>query len=459
MLGDGVAVDPTDSILRAPCSGTITQLHKASHALTITTDDGLEILLHLGLDTVLLKGQGFSPLVREGDKVESGAPLIQFDISFLVHNAASLLTLIVINSGGVIVSPPPATGIVEGGKTPLFTIELNTAAADGKPAELPSTQNTGIVSHPITIANAAGIHARPAAVIANTANQFAADISLVKDGKTANAKSVVSILKLEIGKNDAITVRAEGADADNAVSRLVPLIESGLGEDIQENAPPSTAPLPPARPASSDPNLFTGVSASSGTVVGEIFQLRHGAIDVKKEGNGIEEERIHFFEAFTEAKQQLTTLQEDLRKRNDTEKAAIFAAHQELLEDPELIDASQKRISQGESAAYAWQNTVTEQAETLSNLNNELLAARANDIRDVGLRVLLLLTGSENTSPKIPRNVILVAENLTPSDTVGLEKTKVLGFVTTGGSATSHASILARAASMPAVAAVDDRAL
>lgn len=92
MLGDGIAIDPISETLVAPCDGMITQLHKASHALTLTTANGIEILMHIGLETVLLKGNGFTPMVREGDKVRKGDKLIAFDQGYLVENAVSLLT-------------------------------------------------------------------------------------------------------------------------------------------------------------------------------------------------------------------------------------------------------------------------------------------------------------------------------------------------------------------------------
>src|SRR4051812_25949556 len=75
MVGDGLSIDPTDSVLLAPCAGEVIALHAAGHAVTLRTSDGAEILLHIGIDTVALKGQGFRPQVKRGDKVKTGAPL------------------------------------------------------------------------------------------------------------------------------------------------------------------------------------------------------------------------------------------------------------------------------------------------------------------------------------------------------------------------------------------------
>src|SRR3569833_813730 len=83
MLGDGIAIDPTAGVLRAPCDGTIFSLHASHHALSLTTPDGVEILLHLGLDTVALGGDGFEALVEEGQAVRAGEVLIRFDLGRL----------------------------------------------------------------------------------------------------------------------------------------------------------------------------------------------------------------------------------------------------------------------------------------------------------------------------------------------------------------------------------------
>jgi phosphoenolpyruvate-protein kinase (PTS system EI component) len=92
-------------------------------------------------------------------------------------------------------------------------------------------------------------------------------------------------------------------------------------------------------------------------------------------------------------------------------------------------------------------------------LNNELLAQRANDIRDVGMRVLRILTGVEATDIKYPQDTILVAEDLTPSDMANLDRERVVGFCTLAGGATSHVAILARSMGIPAIAGVEPRTL
>jgi phosphocarrier protein FPr len=354
-------------------------------------------------------------------------------------------------------------GRAEAGKTPVLEVRADGADGGGfvDPAAAGGQAAQKKVSDPIVIRNPAGFHARPAAVLVNSAKQFAADIRLNKNGKEANAKSVVSIMGLEVENSDSITVSATGPDADAALAKLVPLILSGLGESLS-GAPVKKAVAPPAappRPKSDNPNVILGVSASPGIVTGQVFKLTADDIRVEEKGKGSDAEKTALLDAVNAGRKQLDYLQEELRRKGDKGRAAIFTAHTELLEDPELLDLTLKGIAEGRSAAFAWKASYTAQAESLSKLGNELLAGRANDIRDVGRRVLALITGEEAKAPDVPANAILIAENLTPSDTAGLDKTKVLGFATVGGSATSHVAILARSASLPAIAAVEERAL
>ncbi|HSO83884.1 phosphoenolpyruvate--protein phosphotransferase, partial [Thiocapsa sp.] len=153
------------------------------------------------------------------------------------------------------------------------------------------------------------------------------------------------------------------------------------------------------------------------------------------------------------------SLQSELQAQSDPGKAAIFAVHQELLEDPDLIEIAESAIAKGKSAAFAWQQAYRTHAERLAALRNPLLAGRANDLEDVGRRVLAIITGQPIEEPEIPQGSILIAEDLTPSDTAKLDRTRVLGFCTVGGGATSHVAIIARALDIPAVAGIEPCAL
>jgi phosphocarrier protein FPr len=157
---------------------------------------------------------------------------------------------------------------------------------------------------------------------------------------------------------------------------------------------------------------------------------------------------------------ELQTLQARLHGESTPGKAAIFAAHQEMLADPDLQQMTLNAINDGASAAFAWHTAITKQAARLGSLPNELLAMRANDLRDVGRRVLSFLPGKQSAeSLNLPANTILIAEDLAPSDIANLDLDRVAGFATLLGGATSHAAILARSFDLPAIAGVEARTL
>src|SRR5918995_1397600 len=134
MVGDGISLDPVSNELLAPVSGTVTQLHNAHHALTITTPEGIEVLVHIGLDTVMLRGDGFTPRVKIGDKVKVGQPVIGFDADKVARNARSLLTEIVIANLERVDRMTPGTGMVEAGRSVILELTLKDGAGAGERA-------------------------------------------------------------------------------------------------------------------------------------------------------------------------------------------------------------------------------------------------------------------------------------------------------------------------------------
>ena len=462
MVGDGISIDPLDQCLLAPCAGQIVQLHPAGHAVTIATPQGIEVLMHIGLDTVGLKGAGFTPKVKVGDTVQTGEALIEFDADYIATHAKSLLTQIIITNSERVAVFTPHSGSVIAGQDVILELTL----IDGQTAAAATDSVKTVTSEAILIPNPTGLHARPAAVLANLAKKFKAEIRLQKGDDQANAKSVVAIMGLEVGCSDKVVLIAKGEDADAAISTLTPLLWEGLGDEGYAPAPApasfvtaaSAAPAP--KPRSDDPNLVIGVAASPGLAVGEVFQVRHTELQVTEAAEGDpQQERARLEEAVGQARSQLEALQARLHGERAADKAAIFAAHQELLDDPDLLDIAYSALAKGKSAAFAWQRAFSTHADRLASLRNELLAARANDLRDVGRRVLTLLTGAEPERQEPSINAILVAEELTPSDTASLDRNRVRGFCTTLGGATSHVAILARSLDIPAVAGIEPRAL
>ena len=456
MVGDGVSIDPVTARLVAPCDGRIIQLHSAAHAVTLLSGNGVEILMHVGLDTVQLKGRGFTARVNVGDEVRTGDALIDFDPDYVATHARSLLTQIVITSTDRVASMRAASGSVTAGTDTILSVVLSngTGAADRAAVK-------AVASTPLVVSNPSGLHARPAAVLASRAKQFDADIRLRRGADETNARSVVGIMGLEIARGDRIEIVASGPDADEAVRSLSQLIVDGLGEEARAPAVAETAaPIEVARPArSSDPNVLAGVAASPGLAVGNVVQVRHEQLRVMEHAADARLERQTLDAALERAKAELDALQARLQQEGAGDKAAIFAAHRELLDDPDLLEIASDAIARGKSAAFGWQLAFTRHADRLAALKNELLAARANDLRDVGRRVLQKLAGVDAEPIAYAADTILVAEELTPSDTASLNRAKVLGLCTTTGGASSHVAILARSLDLPLVTGIDPQAL
>ena len=123
-VGDGVAVKPTDKIVVAPATGTVVKIFNTNHAFCLETENGAEIVVHMGIDTVALNGQGFKRLVEEGAEVKAGEPILELDLEFLNANARSMISPVVCsNSDDYSALVIQATGKVVAGQTPLYEIK------------------------------------------------------------------------------------------------------------------------------------------------------------------------------------------------------------------------------------------------------------------------------------------------------------------------------------------------
>ena len=467
MVGEGLSIDPISNTLLAPCSGEVALIHAGKHAVTVRHESGAEVLMHIGLDTVGLQGEGFKVLTRLGATVETGTPLIEFDLDAIAQEAKSLLTQVVITNSDALASFEVKSGLVEAGVTPIAELTMTGPSDDAAEAS-----GRAVTSAAIIIGNPTGLHARPTAMLVNLAKKYDSAITIHRGDDSANAKSVIAILGMAVLNGDKVQLVARGSDAAAAVAELEDAIRDGLGEEVVLPAPrhalaaddePVTeaAPEPVAEsaPASGDPNVLMGVGASPGLGIGQVVQIRRHDITVTEHAADKHVETRKLNTAIDRASVELQTLENNLARDADAEQAAIFAAHRELLSDPDLLDLAQSSIDKGKSAPFAWRAAYTMFADQLAGLANEVLAGRANDVRDVGQRVLEELTGQRAEKQELAEGTILIAEDLTPSDTATMDRTKVAGFATTTGGASSHVAILARSLDIPAIAGIEARAL
>jgi len=198
--------------------------------------------------------------------------------------------------------------------------------------------------------------------------------------------------------------------------------------------------------------IIRGIAASPGIAIGAAFQFRQDELRFERRvvGDPAAEWR-RFQSAAARAGEQLAAVCAGARDELGEEQAAIFEAHLLMLEDPELLAAVQNAIEERSLNAEAALSDAAERyAETLEALDDEYLRARAADVRDVAGRVLRILLGREAaTGPDAP--AVVVARDLTPSDTILMDKSHVLGFCTAEGGPTAHTAILARTMGLPAV--------
>jgi len=200
--------------------------------------------------------------------------------------------------------------------------------------------------------------------------------------------------------------------------------------------------------------IIKGIAASAGIAVAKAYRLENPDLTVeKKHITNIDEEVSRFSTAVEKAKQELEVIKERANQELGEDKAAIFAAHLLVLSDPELINPIQDKInSENINAEYALNETATMFIHMFESMENEYMKERAADIKDVTKRVLAHLLGVTISNPSmISEEVIIIAEDLTPSDTAQLNRDFVKGFTTDIGGRTSHSAIMARSMEIPAV--------
>lgn len=449
LAGQGYAIDPVVSVLKAPCAGEVVQLHRSLHALTLRRSDGLEVLMHVGIDTVKLNGQGFKARVKVGDRVEAGAELLEFDSDLIATRCRSLITVVVIPENPSVTGVHASEGKITQGADWL---KVDLKEVDPGPALFRSGGETGEMKAEsagrwLVLPNPSGMHARPAAQLLTLVKGLPGDIWLETRRARASARSLVGILGLGLAPKDEVRLVHNGLRPAQ-LEHLENEILGGLGDDLNAAA---AAPEPVAvTDAPVVAGQLRGVVASRGLALGTVYLWKRATFKLPETGQGTAEERDKFEQALSAAALQIGELQ---RKAPAAERA-IFGAHAEILQDPQLLQESRQSIAAGHPAARAWHEAYDKQAELLASLSNPLLAARANDLRDVGERVLGCLLGESSAQRDFPESSIVVCRDLNPSETVQLDRSRVRGLCLAQGGPTSHVAILARSLGIASLCAV-----
>jgi phosphoenolpyruvate-protein phosphotransferase len=311
------------------------------------------------------------------------------------------------------------------------------------------------------ILNKTGLHARPAATFVDLAKRFQADIQVRRGDSIANGKSLISLLQLGVEHGVTIRVSAQGTDATAALDALQAAIAVGLGDEPEEQLPPAPGSGIQGWAPQAAGATIAGIPASGGLAIGPVRQYRQQASLVVEDNPGdpiTEGDRLQ--NALNAAQAELDRLHEEVKTRLGAGKAAIFRVHAEFLNDAALIMQAISLIYQGHSAAWAWQQVINERVSQMQKLDDPVLAGRAVDLSDVGQRVLRHLVKATDVRPvALTEPSILLAEDLTPSDTATLDLDMILGLCTARGGPTSHTAILARGFGTPAIVGAGEAVL
>lgn len=441
MAGEGVAIDPLEGVVRAPFDARVIAVAPTRHSVTLEAEGGAQLLIHVGLETVSLNGEGFTARVSAGVVVKAGDPLLDFDLDLVSARAKSLVTPILLASDGFELKPLALDRLVEPGE-PLFELVVN-----GGGAAEPTVIGDDTATCELEIRFANGVHARPAARIAAALKPFAAEISFAAHGRSANARSTVALLALGLKQGDRITISAKGAEARAAVAAIARMIEEGVDEGAAAVACP-----PPILSAQPTDGVLRGVCASPGLASGAVAHLVVPDAEVCEQGKGIAEEMAALDRA-------LETLKIRLSTATPGAASEIAAAHRALLDDPELLGAARREIEAGRSAGFAWRSATRASCDAIRRTGDPLLIERIADLIDLERQLIAALSGKPPPAPSVPEGAIVVAGELLPSEFMALDASRIAGICTARGGPTSHVAILAASAGVPMLVALGDAVL
>lgn len=408
--------------------------------------------------------------------------LVLMDLGSAVLSAQMALELLApdISEKVQICSAPLVEGAVAAGVQISLGSSLEMVAAEAQQALAPKQEHLGQTSEAetapavettappaeaqaeVTLINLHGLHARPAARFVQKATSFDANVQVTNltTGKgPVSARSLNAIATLGAVEHHRIRISASGPQAEVAVNALKAMVEAAFGEspvsaESTPAEPPAAQPAAVSLPAAGDGEL-RAVPISEGIALGPLYRYEPAQPTISTEpARDVQSEWLALQAAIQTTRQEISRRQRQVKNTLSADEAAIFEAHQMILQDPEMVEAARKAIfDDKKNAGAAWNAAVQTAAESYRSLSDDYLRQRAVDVEDVGRQVLLALMGSGAPQPvHFDHPVILYAEELTPTETAQLDLQQVMAIITAGGGPTSHSSILARGLGIPAIA-------
>lgn len=446
LLGDGASVDPLLGEVRAPADGIVLTVPESRHAVNLRSDFGAEFLIHIGVDTVSLAGEGFFAHVAAGERVQAGQLLLSFDLDTVLRGSRSLRTpVLLLQSDDFRLEGPIAQGPVEQG-APLFNVVRVAGAAKPSETRAPGERH----ARQVIVGLEHGIHARPAALLRESLKSLDASVHLVTGAdNTADGRSPVALMSLNINRGDRVDVVAEGPDAAVALEAVCESLQPMEYEDVVEEAAPKAQHVPPQ-----DGSVIRAQPASPGLGSGPSLRLKPFEPLLARPAGSEQEERELLDAALFKVRKHLKTLS----RQEPGTGAEIAAAHLALLDDPLVTDTAGQLLEAGSSAPAAWRQAIDRAVNTLRQADDRRMLERVDDLEDINLRVQRVLAGhGPGAAPDIPHECILLADNLLPSQLLELEHGRVRGVCLAAGGATSHVALLAGSLSMPMMVAAGEQ--
>lgn len=306
----------------------------------------------------------------------------------------------------------------------------------------------------VTVRNEHGLHARPAARFVQTASGFEANVAVrdLTNGRgPADAASLNAVAMLGVATGHVIEISARGPRAGDVIAALQALAERDFDDVPEPLAPPPTSPA-----VARTDGALNGSPASPGIVIGPARRPHVADLEIPPAvASDPLREAVVLDTALDATRLDIEAQRARVARAAGEPAASIFDAHLLFLRDDALLAPARLSIqANGETAAQAWHDAIEHTAAGWDRLEDDYLRARATDLRSVGIQVLAHILGRPVPHPEISSPGILLANDLTPADTAGLDVALVHGIVTAHGGPTSHAAVLARSLGIPAVVGV-----
>lgn len=456
MVGDGVAVRTSETQIYSPVNGTITSIAKELHAFMLTDDNGLEYLVHIGIDTVNLKGEPFKALVKEGDKVTTNSPVIEVDWSKVTGRVPSNDIMVLCTSeekmkGVHVSSDKTAKRGVQAFTVTIDGVAKNTASPA---ASTPASSGNGKFqfSKEIVVLDKIGLHARPAAKIVKIVKDSGSPVTIIKEGKEAPANSIGSIMQLNVRFQDKITIGVNAANGNDIIAKIEDAINSEAN-----NAPEPTAKKENKLTGfKGSANAKPGIAASAGVGYGKVFLLKDASESREYRAfTSVDDEKTLFKKAVKDISEELEHKKLSAASKSQRE---VFEAHSLLITDDQLKQTVYKYILQNNSADKSVDLAVKEIGDELIKSGNEYMAQRKADYVDLSNEIYEKITGKSDDQMKhLPEGeFVLASRELLPSQTAQLPMKRIQAIISAEGGATSHASILSQSLGIPSVVGLGD---